>query len=152
MNRSHSPIVLARRLGAALLVGVLAAWSPGATLFAATEADGPFVVELSDVSAKVGQHAKLIATLKLRGDGLRLLEGYDNRVSRFSSLDDGVAFGTKVVPAEVRQGAFVFTIDVVPTKPGKHPINGVFRVGYTENGETMWTISIPLVASVTGAE
>jgi len=151
MNSSHPPLVLARRLGAALLVGALAAWSPDATSLAATEADAPFVVDVSDVVAKVGDHAKMIATLKLR-DGLRLLEGYDNRVSRFSSLDDGVAFGSKIVPAELRDGALVFTIDVVPTKLGKHPINGVFRVGYIENGDTMWTISIPLTASVTGAE
>jgi hypothetical protein len=111
----------------------------------------PYTVEVSDVTAKVGDHAVMHATLKLR-DGFQILEAYNNRVSQFSSSDDGVAFESKMVPAEIRDGALVFTVGVQPTKPGKHPINGVFRVGYMHDGDTFWMISLPLIANVTGTE
>ena len=38
------------------------------------------------------------------------------------------------------------------TKPGKHPINGLIRVGYIHGTDEMAMVSMPLVASVTGAE
>jgi hypothetical protein len=108
----------------------------------------PYKVEVSDVTAKVGEHAVLHATVTLR-DGFRLLEAYNNRVMQLSSWDGGVAFERKVVDASVQDGALVFAVGVTPTKPGKHPINGVFRFGYID-GDTMMMISVPLIANVTG--
>lgn len=110
----------------------------------------PYTVEVSDISAKVGEHAVLLATVRLR-DGYRVLEAYNNRVMQLSSWDDGVAFERKVVDAAVREGALTFAVDLKPTKPGKHPINGVFRFGYIA-GDTMMMISVPLIANVTGTE
>jgi hypothetical protein len=110
----------------------------------------PYKVEVSDITAKVGEHAVLDATVRLRA-GCRLLEAYNNRVMQLSSWDDGVAFEHKVVDASIRDGALVFAIGLRPTKPGKHPINGVFRFGYI-NGDTMMMISVPLIANVTGTE
>ena len=50
-----------------------------------------YVVEVSDVTAKVGEPAVIRATLKAR-DGYRILKHYNNRVIQLSSFDDGVAF------------------------------------------------------------
>ena len=69
------------------------------------------------------------ATLRIR-DGYRILQTYNNRIMELSSLDDGVAFDSPVVRAAVEDGALVFAVGLRPTKPGKHPINGIFRVGY----------------------
>jgi hypothetical protein len=91
------------------------------------------------------------ATLRLR-DGYRVLQAYNNRIIELSSLDDGVAFDGKVVRGTVEDGALVFAVGVRPTKPGKHPINGVFRVGYIEGEGEMSMVSLQLIASVTGAE
>ena len=110
----------------------------------------PYAVEISDVTAKVGQPAVLHATVRLR-NGYRVLEAYNNRVMQLSSWDDGVAFEHKVVDADVRDGALAFAVDLTPTKPGKHPINGVFRFGYIV-GDTMMMVSVPLIATVTGTE
>ena len=38
------------------------------------------------------------------------------------------------------------------TKPGKHPINGLFRVGYIHGADELAMVSVPLIANVTGAE
>ena len=73
-------------------------------------------------------------------------------MSRFSSLDDGVAFDDKVVSGAVQGNMLVFAVGVTPTKPGKHPINGVFRVGYIEDSEHMSEVSVPLIANVTGTQ
>jgi hypothetical protein len=110
-----------------------------------------YKVEVSDVSAKVGQHVVMQITLKPH-EGYRVLEHYTNHVSRFSSLDDGVAFDDNSVPGAVQNNTLVFKVGVTPTKPGKHPINGVFRVGYIENSESMWMISVPLIANVIGTQ
>jgi hypothetical protein len=110
----------------------------------------PYKVEVSDITAKVGEHAVLHATVRLR-DGYRLLEAYNNRVMQLSSWDDGVAFEHKAVDASIRDGALDFAIGLRPTKPGKHPINGVLRFGYI-NGDTMMMISVPLIANVTGTK
>ncbi|HEX5328290.1 MAG TPA: hypothetical protein VFW75_16600 [Acetobacteraceae bacterium] len=110
-----------------------------------------YTVEVSDVSAKVGEHAVMRVTLRPH-EGYRVLEHYTNRVSRFSSLDDGVAFDDKTVSGNVQNNTLVFVVGVTSTKPGKHPINGVFRVGYIENASSMWMISVPLIANVIGTQ
>ena len=133
---------------AAMLVAALAT---SAGPHALAEESLPYSVEVTDVTAKVGEHAVMLAAVTLR-NGYRLLEAYNNRVIQLSSYDDGVAFEHKVVNAAIREGALVFAIGLQPTKPGKHPINGVFRFGYIENGDTMRMISVPLIATVTGIE
>ena len=57
-----------------------------------------YVVEVSDVTAKVGEPAVMRATLEVR-DGYRILEPYNNRVIELSSFDDGVDFEHRMVPA-----------------------------------------------------
>jgi hypothetical protein len=110
-----------------------------------------YVVEVSDVSAKVDAPAVMVATLKPR-DGYRILEPYRNRVGSLSSLDDGVEFAAKSVTGQLEDGALKFSIPVKATKPGKHPINGVFRVGYIEGPGEMSMVSMKLIANVTGTE
>lgn len=122
-----------------------------AVMALAGEPPDAYKVELNDVSAKVGQHVVMQITLKPH-EGYRVLEHYTNHVSRFSSLDNGVAFDDDSVPGAVQNNTLVFRIGVTPTKPGKHPINGVFRVGYIENSESMWMISVPLIANVIGTQ
>jgi len=69
-----------------------------------------------------------------------------------SSLDNGVAFDDTTVSGAVQNNTLVFAVGVTPTKPGKHPINGVFRVGYIEDSENMSESSVPLIADVTGTQ
>ena len=144
------------RVRSALLASYLSSAALAAIFLApvaltAAEPSHPYSVEVSDVSAKVGQHVVMQITLRPR-DGYKVLAHYANHVSRFSSLDDGVAFDDKDVPGAVQNNTLVFLVGVTPTKPGKHPINGVFRVGYIENSESMWMISVPLIANVTGTQ
>lgn len=129
---------------------VLAMLAGGAGTLASAETPCPYSVDVSDVTAKVGEHVVMLATVRLN-EGYRLLEAYNNRVMQLSSWDDGVAFEREVVNATVRDGALVFAVGLEPTKPGKHAINGVFRFGYIED-DTMMMISVPLEASVTGTE
>lgn len=118
---------------------------------AAAAEGSPYIVEVADVTAKVGEHAVMLATVHLR-DGYRVLGPYDHRLSKLSSLDDAVAFGPTPIHGMVRDdGAIVFTIDVSPTKAGTHPINGVFRFGYIKD-DTFMMVSAPLMAKVTGTE
>jgi hypothetical protein len=135
------------RGGEALALAILLA---GGVPLASAETPCPCRVEVSDVTAKVGEHAVMLATVRLN-EGYRLLEAYNNRVMQLSSWDDGVTFERKVVNATVRDGALVFAVGLEPTKPGKHAINGVFRFGYIED-DTMMMVSVPLEASVTGTE
>ncbi len=112
-----------------------------------------YAIEVNDVMAKVGEPAVLRATLKIQ-DGYKILKHYNNRVISLSSLDNGVAFESTMVPATLEEDALVFEIPLHATKPGKHPINGVMRVGsFSGTGEIeMWTQSLRLIANVTGTE
>lgn len=135
---------------ASILV-VIAAALAAAPLRAAAEESPAYAVEVGNVSAKVGAHEVLHATLRIR-DGYRVLQAYNNRIMELSSLDDGVAFDRPVVRATVEDGALVFAVGVTPTKPGTHPINGIFRVGYIEGAGEMAMVSLRLIANVTGTE
>jgi hypothetical protein len=108
-------------------------------------------VQVSDVSAKVGEPAVMRATLKIR-DGYRILKHYNNRLIELSSFDDGVAFERRMVPATLEEDALVFDVPLRATKAGKHPINGVFRVGFIRGSEDMYMVSLRLIANVTGTE
>jgi hypothetical protein len=110
-----------------------------------------YVVEVSDVSAKVGEPAVLHATLRIR-DGYRVLQGYNNRVIELSSFDDGVAFERPVVRGTIEEGGLDFAIGLRATKPGKHPINGYFRVGYIHPPDEFAMVSLRLIANVNGTE
>jgi hypothetical protein len=132
-------------------LSLAAALLPAGGITAIAEEPTAYVVEVSDVTAKVGDHAVLLATLKIR-DGYRILSAYNNRVIRLSSYDDGVAFERDMVPAKVEDGALVFAVGLQPTKPGKHPINGLLRVGYIQGTDEMAMVSVPLIANVTGTE
>ena len=110
-----------------------------------------YVVEVSDITAKVGEPAVIRATLKAR-DGYRILKHYNNRVIQLSSFDDGVAFEQRMVPATLDEEALVFEVPLHATKAGKHPINGVFRVGYIHGTDEMAMVSLRLIANVTGTE
>lgn len=134
---------------------VLAALAASAGIGAAAEEPSTFPsaydVQVSDVTAKVGEPAIMRATLKVR-DGYRILKHYNNRVIELSSLDDGVAFERGMVPATLDENALVFEVPLRATKAGKHPINGVFRVGFIQGTDDMYMVSLRLIASVTGTE
>jgi hypothetical protein len=130
---------------------ILVALVASASVRAVAEEPSPYIVEVSDVTAKVGDPAIMRATLRVR-DGYRILKGYNNRVIELSSFDDEVIFQRRMVPATLDEDALVFAIPVQATKPGRHPINGVFRVGYIHGTDEMAMVSIPLLANVTGTE
>ncbi len=133
------------------LLALLAGSLPGRGAAAQAAAGAPYIVDVQDVTAQVGQHAVMHITLRLP-QGYRVLEHYTNRVSRFSSLDGGVAFDDKVVPGRFEDGVLTFAVGVTPIAPGRHPINGVFRVGYIQGPDSMSMISVPLIANVTGTD
>ena len=118
---------------------------------AGAEEPSAYVAEVSDVTAKVGEPAVMRATLRMR-DGYRVLKHYNNRLIALSSFDDGVVFEEEQVPAELEDDALVFKIPLHASKPGKHPINGVFRVGYIYGTDDMAMVSLRLIANVTGTE
>jgi hypothetical protein len=137
-----------------LLFAAVAMGAAGAAEdFGVGETSPAYSIEVSDVTAKVGEPAVLRATLKIR-DGYKILRHYNNRVISLSSLDDGVAFESKMVPATAEEDALVFEIPLHATKPGKHPINGVMRVGsFHGTGEIEMSMqSLRLIANVTGTE
>lgn len=144
-------MLLTRRRAMTLAAALLGALAVSHGQPANAENDHPYSVEVSDVTAKVGDHAVMVATLRLR-DGYRILEAYNNRVMQLSSFDDGVAFERKVVDAVIRDGTLVFAVSLRATKPGRHPINGVLRFGYIEGGDTMMMVSVPLIANVIGTD
>jgi hypothetical protein len=139
---------LSRRFVLALTAVGLTGLTAGSV---AADEPSAYVVNVSDVTAKVGEPAVMLATLKVR-DGYRILTAYNNRVIRLSSWDDGVAFEQDMVPAKVEDGALVFKVGLKVTKPGTHPVNGLLRVGYIQGTDEMAMVSMKLIANVTGTE
>jgi hypothetical protein len=151
MQHPRTNSILAR-LHAFALTTVIAAGLASITNRAGLAEDSAaYAVEVSDVTAKVGERAVMHATLRIR-DGYRILHSYNNRVIKLSAEDDGVAFDREMVPATVEEGALLFAVGFRATKPGKHPINGLFRVGYIHGTDEMAMVSLRLIASVTGTE
>jgi hypothetical protein len=130
---------------------ILVALVTSAGMRANAEEPSPYIVEVSDVAAKVGDPAVLRATLRVRDD-YRILKGYNNRLIKLSSFDDGVIFERGMVPAALDEGALVFTVAIRVIKPGKHPINGVFRVGFIHGTDEIAMVSVRLISNVTGTE
>lgn len=146
----------ARTLGAAAVAAVVGTMAWGAAIAAdagplLNDPNIAFTVEVSDVAARVGEATVLRAKLRPR-EGYRVLEHYNNRVTRLSTQDQGVTFPSRMVLGSYRNGELEFAIPVKPTKPGRHAINGVFRVGYAEGSTSMRMISVPLMTGVTGTE
>jgi hypothetical protein len=139
------------RRASALIAAMLISLGGSAVGWAVAEEPEAYVVEVSDVTAKVGEPAVMRATLKAR-DGYRILKHYNNRVIQLSSFDDGVAFEQRTAPATLDEDALVFEIPLRATKPGTHPINGVFRVGYIHGTDELSMVSLRLIANVTATE
>jgi len=150
MLPAQGAAILARRRVLALTGASLTVVATGVWLPAVADESPAYAVEIRDVSAKVGEHAVIRATLRAR-DGYRVLASYNNRVIKLSAYD-GVLFERDMVPAELQDGALIFTVGLRATKPGKHPINGLFRVGYIQGTDQMAMVSVPLIANVTGTE
>jgi hypothetical protein len=154
MQHARPNTILARLRAFALIVAVpttLATGCCGPAVAEDSKDTAAYAVEVSDVTAKVGEPAVMHATLRIR-DGYRILNAYNNRVIELSSFDDGVAFERRMVPATVQEGALVFAVGLRATKPGKHPINGFFRVGYIRGTEEMAMVSLRLIGNVIGTE
>jgi hypothetical protein len=150
MARRASTLIVAMLMSLGTsAVGSAVAEEPSAAP-AAGESEA-YVVEVSDVTVKVGEPAVMRATLKAR-DGYRILKHYNNRVIQLSSFDDGVAFEERMVPATLDEDTLVFEVPLHATKAGKHPINGVIRVGYIHGTDEMAMVSLRLIANVTGTE
>ena len=140
------------RLHAIFLVLMIAAGLAFMTTSPGRGEESPaYVIEVSDVSAKVGERAVMQAKLRVR-DGYRILQSYNNRVIKLTAEEDGVAFEQEMVRAKIEEDALVFAVSLRATKPGRHPINGLFRVGYIHDSDEMAMVSLRLVASVTGTE
>jgi hypothetical protein len=147
--RTKSVVV---RLHAILLALMIAAGLAFVTTNPGRGEESPaYAIEVSDVTAKVGERAVMQAKLRIR-DGYRILQSYNNRVIKLSAEDDGVAFEQEMVRASIEEGVLVFAVPLRATKPGKHPVNGVFRVGYIHDSDETAMVSLRLVASVTGTQ
>lgn len=147
--RTHSIVARLRVVSLAALLAVAlgsAASGPGRG-----EESPAYAIEVSDVTAKVGERAVMRAKLRIR-DGYRILQSYNNRVIKLSAEDDGVAFEQEMVRASIEEGVLVFAVPLRATKPGRHPVNGLFRVGYIHDSDEMAMVSLRLIASVTGTE
>jgi hypothetical protein len=144
--------LIVMRLHAIFLAVLIAVGVASVTASTGRGEESPaYAIEVGDVTAKVGERAVMQAKLHIR-DGYRILQSYNNRVIKLSAEDDGVAFEQEMVRASVEEGALVFAVPLRATKPGKHPVNGVFRVGYIHDTDEMAMVSLRLIASVTGTE
>jgi hypothetical protein len=150
MQRAQTAAIMARR-ASALIATILIFLGASAGGWAVAEEPSAYIVEVGDVTARVGEPAIMRATLKAR-DGYRILKHYNNRVIELSSFDDGVAFERKMVPATLDEETLVFEVPLHATKAGKHPINGIIRVGYIHGTDEMAMVSLQLIANVTGTE
>jgi hypothetical protein len=148
--KTRSATLLTRSIGL-VLIAVLLTWVAASLGAGEAAADDPaYVVEVADITAKVGEPAVLHATLRPR-DGYRVLKTYNNRVMELSSFDDGVTFDRRVVQATIRDEGLDFAIGLRATKPGRHPINGYFRVGYI-GADEFAMVSLRLMAAVDATE
>jgi len=133
-------------LGLAALVWI-ASGGPGGA-----DSRVPFTLEVESATAKVGEATAVRATLA-PPDGMKLSSVYRHRLIELSAYEDrGVEFDQRVVIGTVQDdGSLVFEVDLTPTAPGEHPINGLMRVSFI-NGNKSESKSIPLIATVTGTE
>ncbi len=118
--------------------------------------DGPIRVQVQEAVGPVGQPTRIRAQLSI-AEGYRFIEPLPrgNRVIELSSADDGVSFARRVFRGRLQGRDLTFELEVTPTKPGPHPVNGVFRVSYvTDAGDAyhLRHVSLPMITTVTGTE
>jgi len=123
---------------------------------ASAEEGPPIRIEVNAAEGPVGEPTEVLAKLTI-AEGFRFIEPAPrgNRVIELSSADGGVAFARRVFRGRLDGDSVLFRLEVTPTKPGVHPINGVFRVSYvTETADSyhLRHVSLPLVTTVTGTE
>jgi hypothetical protein len=140
------------RIAAVVAAGALALLAGAAS----AEEGPPIRMEIQEAVARVGEPTQVLAKLTI-GEGYRFIEPppRGNRVIELSSADGGVAFARRVFRGRLDGDSVLFRLEVTPTKPGPHPINGVVRVSYvTETGDS-WHLRhvwLPLSTTVTGTE
>ncbi len=132
-------------LSAALAVG---AWTWSAAAADKAEVDHAYAVKVENAAAKVGEETTIQARIAVQ-DGYHFSKAYRNRLIKLSTEDDSVAFDDEVVIGTQEGDELVFKVPVKPTKPGEHPVNGVFRIGFHKDGQVNM-VSAPLMAKVTG--
>ena len=140
------------RIAAAVALGTLALFGG----VASAEEGPPIRVEVQEAVGPVGKPTEILAKLTI-AEGFRFIEPppRGNRVIELSSADGGVVFARRVFRGRLDGDSVLFRLEVTPTKPGPHPINGVFRVSYvteTEDSYHLRHVSLPLVTTVTGTE
>lgn len=109
----------------------------------------PYIVEVQNASAKVGEQTAVVATVK-PPEGFKITKSYRSRVIDLSALDDkGVKFEDGMVLGKLENGSAVFEVPVTPTEAGEHAINGVIRISFHTRGKSE-SKSVPLMATVTG--
>ncbi len=143
-----------RSLALATLVGALAV--AGAAVAGPAEDAAPVEVSVSEARGKVGQPTFLTARLTI-AEGYEFIEPLPrgNRVIELSSSDQSVEFARRVFRGKLEDNAITFRLEVTPTRPGAHPINGVFRVSYvvhTDSEHHLRHVSLPLISTVVGTE
>jgi hypothetical protein len=148
--KTRSATFLTRSIGLAVITVLLTSLAASLGGGEAAADDPAYVVEVADITAKVGEPTVLHATLRPR-DGYRVLKTYNNRVMELSSFDEGVTFDRRVVQATIRDEGLDFAIGLRATKPGRHPINGYFRVGYIA-ADQFAMVSLRLMAAVDATE
>src|SRR5271168_2653570 len=117
MLRARTTTIAAPR-ARALIAAILMALGSSAGGRAVAEEPTAYIVEVSDVTAKVGDHAVMHATLRVR-DGYRILEPSNNRGIQLSSYHYAVLFERQMVPAQLQEGALLFKVGLQSTKPGR---------------------------------
>ena len=84
--------------------------------------------------------------------GQSLFDGANASDTTKNAMQFCIAFEQEMVRASIEEGVLVFAVPLRATKPGKHPVNGVFRVGYIHDSDEMAMVSLRLIASVTGTQ
>lgn len=132
------------------MVGAALAFLLASAAGATAEPGGPpWMLEVNDVVARVGEPAQLTVRVRLR-EGFRFLDTYRNRAFEFSTQDDSVRFERRSVVGRIEGDTLVIDIPLTPKTPGPHVINGLVRIGYAEGQQSMYMVSLPLIATITG--
>jgi hypothetical protein len=111
------------------LTGVLAS----AKLYAVEDSKSSVVITIQDAVARVGEKAAIVARITV-GDGLEITDSYRHRIMKLSA-PDGVELERTVVRGAIEDGSLVFTVGVIPRRPGIHTVRGLFRFSYHYGSE-----------------
>lgn len=138
---------MVRTLGMSAAVAVLLGTAPGLA-----DERVPFTLDVEDATGKVGEPTAVRAVIT-PPEGIRLTSVYRHRIIDLSTeKGGGVEFDRPVVVGSLQDdGSLLFVVEVTPTEPGEHPINGLMRVSFLNDSKTE-SKSIPLVAKVVATE